>query len=323
MSRRPETARPCSRAWARPQCGRRRLHSVGTCSARAGPRHRRKPDVRMTPESEGYFTTRGPMCARGTVTGFDLRRGFAPTPCHDFNLTVRSAPRWSWILTCSAGARELGWGGAATSTGDLRAPRRNVHDRWHLGLGARATAASCLTRRDDPRGDADRRVRRSFRVGLRWRVSLRAVPPVRHTGRRSGIRGCRARRRPRRHSRRRVQPSRAVRQRAARIQPVVLRHTRPSGGQGFNLDGECSGPVRHFMRENVRHWLEEYRFDGLRFDATHALVDRSPTHIVHELADHGRASVAPRRIYLTAENEPQDTCWCVGGYGLWRGQPVE
>ena len=91
------------------------------------------------------------------------------------------------------------------------------------------------------------------------------------------------------------------------ILDVVYNHLGPSGnvlpefsrayfadhdtewGQGFNLDGDCSGPVRHFMRENVRHWLDEYRFDGLRFDATHAIVDRSPTHIVAELTAHGRA----------------------------------
>jgi maltooligosyltrehalose trehalohydrolase len=109
------------------------------------------------------------------------------------------------------------------------------------------------------------------------------------------------------------------------ILDVVYNHLGPSGnvlpefsksyfadhetewGQGFNLDGECSGPVRHFMRENVRHWLEEYRFDGLRLDATHALVDRSPTHIVAELTHHGRAVVAPRRIFIAVENEPQDT----------------
>ena len=68
----------------------------------------------------------------------------------------------------------------------------------------------------------------------------------------------------------------------------------------------CSAPVRHFMRENVRHWLQ-MRFDGLRFDATQALIDRSPTHIVHELSEHGRASVAPRPIFVSAENEPRDT----------------
>jgi len=109
------------------------------------------------------------------------------------------------------------------------------------------------------------------------------------------------------------------------ILDVVYNHLGPSGnflpefstsyfaghdtdwGQGFNLDGECSAPVRHFMRENVRHWIEEYRFDGLRFDATHALVDTSPTHIVQELTEHGRAVAAPRRIFVSAENEPQDT----------------
>jgi maltooligosyltrehalose trehalohydrolase len=109
------------------------------------------------------------------------------------------------------------------------------------------------------------------------------------------------------------------------ILDVVYNHLGPSGnvlsefsksyfadhatewGQGFNLDGEWSGPVRHFMRENVRHWIEEYRFDGLRFDATHALVDRSPTHIVHELTEYGRSIAAPRRIYVSVENEQQDT----------------
>ncbi len=117
------------------------------------------------------------------------------------------------------------------------------------------------------------------------------------------------------------------------ILDVVYNHLGPSGnvvsefstfyftghetewGQGFNLDGPCAGPVRHFMRENVRHWIEEYRFDGLRFDATHALVDRSPTYIIHELADQARASATPRRIYLTAENEPQDTSLARRGDG--------
>ena len=109
------------------------------------------------------------------------------------------------------------------------------------------------------------------------------------------------------------------------ILDVVYNHLGPSGnvlpefahayfadhstdwGQGFNLDGDCSGHVRHFMRENVRVWLEEYRFDGFRFDATHAIVDRSPTHIVTELTAHGRAVAAPRRIHVSIENESQDT----------------
>jgi maltooligosyltrehalose trehalohydrolase len=69
------------------------------------------------------------------------------------------------------------------------------------------------------------------------------------------------------------------------------------------------------MRENVRHWIEEYQFDGLRFDATQSLVDRSATHIVHELSDHARASAGSRPVYLTAESEPQDTALVRRGDG--------
>jgi maltooligosyltrehalose trehalohydrolase len=77
-------------------------------------------------------------------------------------------------------------------------------------------------------------------------------------------------------------------------------------GRGFNLDGPESTGVRDFMRANVRHWLEEYHFDGLRFDATHALVDTSPEHIVDELTRCGRDVRAPRRTLMVVENEPQD-----------------
>jgi maltooligosyltrehalose trehalohydrolase len=42
--------------------------------------------------------------------------------------------------------------------------------------------------------------------------------------------------------------------------------------------------VRRFIIENAVHWMHEYRFDGLRLDATHALVDDSPEHLVADLA---------------------------------------
>jgi maltooligosyltrehalose trehalohydrolase len=117
------------------------------------------------------------------------------------------------------------------------------------------------------------------------------------------------------------------------ILDVVYNHLGPSGnflpefstsyfaahdtewGRGFNLDGDCSEPVRHFMRENVRHWIEEYRFDGLRFDATHAIVDASPTHIVDELTQHARDVAAPRRIFVSVENEAQNTSFVRVGDG--------
>ena len=43
--------------------------------------------------------------------------------------------------------------------------------------------------------------------------------------------------------------------------------------------------VRKYFIHNVLYWLEEYRFDGLRFDAVHAIIDESPRHILTEIRD--------------------------------------
>ncbi|WP_424949321.1 malto-oligosyltrehalose trehalohydrolase [Deinococcus sp.] len=42
--------------------------------------------------------------------------------------------------------------------------------------------------------------------------------------------------------------------------------------------------MRRYITENARMWLSEYRFDGLRLDATQAMADDSPVHILQELA---------------------------------------
>jgi len=75
------------------------------------------------------------------------------------------------------------------------------------------------------------------------------------------------------------------------------------------VDGAHSEAVRAFMRANVRHWIDEYHFDGLRFDAVHSIVDRSPEHIVHELTRYARAIANPRRLFVVAENESQDVAF--------------
>jgi maltooligosyltrehalose trehalohydrolase len=56
-------------------------------------------------------------------------------------------------------------------------------------------------------------------------------------------------------------------------------------GQNFNLDGPNSEPVRAVLRQNIRYWLEEFRIDGFRMDATHMVHDPSPVHILAECAD--------------------------------------
>ncbi|WP_216318689.1 malto-oligosyltrehalose trehalohydrolase [Deinococcus aestuarii] len=43
--------------------------------------------------------------------------------------------------------------------------------------------------------------------------------------------------------------------------------------------------MRRLITDNARMWLRDYRLDGLRLDATQAMQDDSPTHILRELAD--------------------------------------
>jgi maltooligosyltrehalose trehalohydrolase len=58
--------------------------------------------------------------------------------------------------------------------------------------------------------------------------------------------------------------------------------------------------VRAFFTSNVLMWLMEYRFDGLRFDAVHAIDDQS---WVDEMAATVRATVEPgRQVHLVLEH---------------------
>jgi maltooligosyltrehalose trehalohydrolase len=70
-------------------------------------------------------------------------------------------------------------------------------------------------------------------------------------------------------------------------------------GRSFNLDGRRSGPVRDFLKENALYWLDEFRFDGLRFDATHAIADGSNRHLIEELTEAAHA----RGAFVIAEDE--------------------
>ncbi len=61
--------------------------------------------------------------------------------------------------------------------------------------------------------------------------------------------------------------------------------------------------VRRFFIENALFWLEEYRFDGLRLDAVHAIEDESTPHILEELAATVLARFdGRRRVHLVLEN---------------------
>ncbi|MGE0600263.1 MAG: malto-oligosyltrehalose trehalohydrolase [Dehalococcoidia bacterium] len=90
-------------------------------------------------------------------------------------------------------------------------------------------------------------------------------------------------------------------------------------GPAMNFDGDGSEHSRAFFRENLQHWRREYHIDGFRFDATHAIFDGSPIHILAELAE---AVEAPdgSRPYLIAESHENDPRYVVprakGGFGF-------
>ena len=92
-------------------------------------------------------------------------------------------------------------------------------------------------------------------------------------------------------------------------------------GRAINLDREGSHHVRRFFAENALHWLHEYHLDGLRLDATHALVDRSPEPFVRELVTAVRSQgPQDRAVLLIAEDARNDvtlvTPQAAGGWGL-------
>jgi len=81
------------------------------------------------------------------------------------------------------------------------------------------------------------------------------------------------------------------------------RHHTPWGA-AINFDGPHNRTVRDFFIHNALFWLEEYRFDGLRLDAVHAICDDSATHIVSEIAAAIRRGPGrERHVHLILENE--------------------
>jgi maltooligosyltrehalose trehalohydrolase len=63
--------------------------------------------------------------------------------------------------------------------------------------------------------------------------------------------------------------------------------------------------VRAFAIENAMQWLRDYRFDGLRLDAVHAILDPGQTLLLNELsrAAGDLAAATGRAIHLVLEND--------------------
>lgn len=110
------------------------------------------------------------------------------------------------------------------------------------------------------------------------------------------------------------------------ILDVVYNHIGPSGnylpqfshnwftdrhanewGDALDFDGPHSKGVREFFISNAACWIEEYRFDGLRLDATQSIHDASREHVIAAIAREARKAANTREIILIGESEPMDT----------------
>ena len=70
--------------------------------------------------------------------------------------------------------------------------------------------------------------------------------------------------------------------------------------------------MRRYFEENALYWLTEFRFDGLRLDAVHAISD--PDWLV-ELAQFVRGQIpAQRHVHLVLENDDNRASLLVQGF---------
>jgi maltooligosyltrehalose trehalohydrolase len=77
-------------------------------------------------------------------------------------------------------------------------------------------------------------------------------------------------------------------------------------GAALNFDQPGSETVREFFIHNALYWLGEYQFDGLRFDAVHAMLDDSRPDIMATLSERARAAFPQRHVHLVLENDSND-----------------
>jgi len=91
----------------------------------------------------------------------------------------------------------------------------------------------------------------------------------------------------------------------ADVGPYFAPRARTPWGAAFDLSEPA---VRAYFLDNAQQWLDDFAIDGLRLDATHALIDDTPRHLLAELTEEVRAleRATGRTIALIGEHEEQD-----------------
>jgi 1,4-alpha-glucan branching enzyme/maltooligosyltrehalose trehalohydrolase len=89
--------------------------------------------------------------------------------------------------------------------------------------------------------------------------------------------------------------------------PLFTDHHKTPWGNGINYDAEQSEWVREFIVQNAIYWTTQFKLDGLRLDAVHAIKDDNDEHLLLEIARRVRAACAGRHVHLILENEDNDS----------------
>jgi maltooligosyltrehalose trehalohydrolase len=79
-------------------------------------------------------------------------------------------------------------------------------------------------------------------------------------------------------------------------------------GESINIADAGSDEVRTYILECALRWMRDFHADGLRLDATHALVDTTAVHILEELSGETETLAARlgRPLSLIAESDRND-----------------
>ena len=93
-------------------------------------------------------------------------------------------------------------------------------------------------------------------------------------------------------------------------------------GMAINMDDAYADGVRHYFLQNALMWLRDFRIDGLRLDAVHAIKDAGARHFLAELSERVETlSAETHRVYtLIGECDLNDSRYISsresGGFGL-------
>ncbi len=104
--------------------------------------------------------------------------------------------------------------------------------------------------------------------------------------------------------------------------PYFTRRYPTPWGRAFNFDAPDAGPVRDWVLECTWQWIHNFRLDGLRLDAVHAIHDDSEKHLLAEINEVAEQAATARggKALMIAESLLNDVVMVTpiaeGGHGF-------